>query len=891
MSNQFTHGYALLIAVDQSAEPRWALPEVAKDVSALHEVLVHPARCAYPPANVRVVQGTEATKSGILAGLAWLQQRLAQDTGDNETAIVYFTGHGLRDITGKEPAFYLRPYDARQDDLAGTTLRAEEFAAEIQKLAPRRLLVLLDCCHAGGMEAKGEKAVANGLESIAMPPSLFMSGAKGALPNEGREGLESLAQGAGRAVLSSSQASQLSWLRKDRTMSIFTYHLVEALTGHAQPQEGVNEVLVSDVMGHVWRNVPQSAKADWNKTQEPDYQVSGNFPVALLLGGKGLSKGAPPDPLAPLPVVSSSATASGEDSVVIQNVGPGARVNIGLPPWALIATLGAVMLIILVIWFIASGNDPTLPLDPTPPTPTQKLPSQCRITKYPSLAVRKGPGTSYEVLAELKPGTPITPIEYAPIEQVSHAGGQPARDPWFKITVDGIDGWVNSRQQGEDPYIKCDFEGTGGLLVAKEIPPTPTFTATPPATSTSTATPTPTVSTTSTATSTSAPTSTSTFTPSPLPPKIVRFDVLPPKVVPGQAVWITFEFENAEKAELFAYLTENTAQSRPFLIGGGNEVPPNLSDQVQDKPAEGTTYALLLKDAAGEIRVRKTGRVEVVVPECRVNIDADKPQYERQNLTLRSGPGTLYTPVATANAYGTPEPVKLPFGFPVRALGYVEPTGLEDPKATPEPPDERYWIKVEYRRSDGLRSGWLAQDLLICEFEFKLLPLVSISDWPPTPTPRAQATPTATPMPTAANVTPLPPAPPATPQPPVVFGPYQVVSNGGAGCAVWERAFQLPDPRMVLDTSQGDGRGYALVVRQQGPLGSLGPGTIDLPGGMKPPVLETAVGVNGREEVRVTVPVCPTRLVVQSSSPFRGDSVRWVDHVAVFEIQLFGRYP
>lgn len=108
---------------------------------------------------------------------------------------------------------------------------------------------------------------------------------------------------------------------------------------------------------------------------------------------------------------------------------------------------------------------------------------------------------------------------------------------------------------------------------------------------------------------------------------------------------------------------------------------------------------------------------------------------------------------------------------------------------------------------------------------------------------------------------------------------------------MWERAFQLPDPRMVLDTSQGDGRGYALVVRQQGPLGSLGPGTIDLPGGMKPPVLETAVGVNGREEVRVTVPVCPTRLVVQSSSPFRGDSVRWVDHVAVFEIQLFGRYP
>ncbi len=50
-------------------------------------------------------------------------------------------------------------------------------------------------------------------------------------------------------------------------------------------------MLVSDVMGHVWRRVPESARQDWAKDQQPDYQVSGNFPVALLLGGKGLSKG------------------------------------------------------------------------------------------------------------------------------------------------------------------------------------------------------------------------------------------------------------------------------------------------------------------------------------------------------------------------------------------------------------------------------------------------------------------------------------------------------------------------------------------------------------------------------------------------------------------------
>jgi hypothetical protein len=54
-------------------------------------------------------------------------------------------------------------------------------------------------------------------------------------------------------------------------------------------------------MSHVWRHVPESARA-LGAAQTPDYQVSGNFPIALLLGGKGWSKGQPaPDPIAIAP--------------------------------------------------------------------------------------------------------------------------------------------------------------------------------------------------------------------------------------------------------------------------------------------------------------------------------------------------------------------------------------------------------------------------------------------------------------------------------------------------------------------------------------------------------------------------------------------------------------
>jgi hypothetical protein len=136
------------------------------------------------------------------------------------------------------------------------------------------------------------------MKSAAVPVDSFMRGEKAAAIAIGAKGLEELTQGSGRAVISSSQGEQQSYMRRDGAMSIFTYHLIEALTGHAQPPEGAAEVLITDVMSYVHRKVPKSAESDWFAEQQPDYQLSGNFPVALLLGGKGLAKGtAAPDPL------------------------------------------------------------------------------------------------------------------------------------------------------------------------------------------------------------------------------------------------------------------------------------------------------------------------------------------------------------------------------------------------------------------------------------------------------------------------------------------------------------------------------------------------------------------------------------------------------------------
>jgi hypothetical protein len=301
MPEQFTNGYALLIGVDANYIGKWALPNVSKDIDALAKVLTHPERCAYSNDNVRVLTGQEATRQGILGGLEWLQERIQSDASGDATAVVYYTGHGWRDESAGSADFYLVPYDVKEGKIKSYALPAAAFAEAVGQLKPQRLLVVLDCCHAAGMGIKDVAPLPTGYVGAAIAPALLMEGEK-AVARPGAKGLEALAEGQGLAVLSSSSGAQSSYMRKDGKMSIFTYHLIEALTGHAEPKEGATDVLVSDVMGHVYRRVPQSAQADWGVEQTPDYQVSGNFPVALLLGGKGWSKGQPaPDPLEEIP--------------------------------------------------------------------------------------------------------------------------------------------------------------------------------------------------------------------------------------------------------------------------------------------------------------------------------------------------------------------------------------------------------------------------------------------------------------------------------------------------------------------------------------------------------------------------------------------------------------
>lgn len=273
MTQQFSHGYALLIGVGNCSYSPWSLPATVGDANAIGQVLSDPTLCAYPPDadHIRLLYDDTATRDGIVNGLKWLKSQVIKD--ENATAVIFYSGHGwLNESTGQ---YCLIPSDVNPYDIPGSSLDAASLADLLRDVVARRLLVVIDSCHAEGM-ARAKDTGATNLPKghiQAAPP---------------KHVIDAIKHGEGRAAFTSSRGHQRSWIRPDGNMSIFTYHLVEALLGAAN-QPGDTVVRLSNIMNHVAKTVPASARQLYNAEQVPFFDTSTeDFPVAMLQTGKEL---------------------------------------------------------------------------------------------------------------------------------------------------------------------------------------------------------------------------------------------------------------------------------------------------------------------------------------------------------------------------------------------------------------------------------------------------------------------------------------------------------------------------------------------------------------------------------------------------------------------------
>src|SRR5262249_1276914 len=255
---RFEQGHALIVGVGGD------LPNTVDDARGVAAILIDSGRCASPSTQVRVVTGPEASKSRILEEL----DGLAASTTNESTVVVYFSGHGYRVSEGGDWRYFIMPYGYDTSRLTDTAIEGELFRGRLGAVPAKKRLLVLDCCHAGGVDA----AKVPGLEKAAVPAA--------------SEAV--LAEGRGRVVLASSRADEVSLAGKP--YSAFTLALLEALSGDgAANKDGY--VRAADLAMYTRELVTKRTQG----RQHPilHFEAADNFVVAYYAGGALEPKGPP----------------------------------------------------------------------------------------------------------------------------------------------------------------------------------------------------------------------------------------------------------------------------------------------------------------------------------------------------------------------------------------------------------------------------------------------------------------------------------------------------------------------------------------------------------------------------------------------------------------------
>src|ERR1019366_8407132 len=209
-STNTAHAIVIGIANYQNVKP--LPPTVVKDARDIYDLLIDPHVCAYPANNVHLLVDEQATQSGLRSGFAELAKRTTEDS----TVLIYLSSHGGQIEQGPNAGEYLLPVDVvyrSGDSLAQTAISGHEFTEAMRAIPARKLVVIFDCCHAGGI-GQPKDAAAPVLKS-ALPETYY----------------DTLKAGRGRVILASSRSDELSWVFPGAQNSLFTQHILAGLNG------------------------------------------------------------------------------------------------------------------------------------------------------------------------------------------------------------------------------------------------------------------------------------------------------------------------------------------------------------------------------------------------------------------------------------------------------------------------------------------------------------------------------------------------------------------------------------------------------------------------------------------------------------------------------------
>jgi uncharacterized caspase-like protein len=235
LSPRYSESRALIIGIN---DYRYASPlrYAISDAEAIAELLKK--NFGFPEENVALLTDENATKQNIIDSfIAYIGEDVAVD----DKIVFFFAGHGYTFTGRRGEVGYLVPHDGNLNNLS-TLLRWDDLTRNAELIKAKHMLFIMDACY-GGLAI-----------TRSLPPG-SMRFLKDMLLRYSRQVLT--AGKANEAV--SDSGGPISG------HSIFTGHLIEALSGKAASEDGV--ITANGVMAYVYEKVAK----DQNSHQTPHY--------------------------------------------------------------------------------------------------------------------------------------------------------------------------------------------------------------------------------------------------------------------------------------------------------------------------------------------------------------------------------------------------------------------------------------------------------------------------------------------------------------------------------------------------------------------------------------------------------------------------------------------
>jgi uncharacterized caspase-like protein len=260
--------WAVVIGVgdyDNKIVPKLRFAE--SDAEAMYRLLT--TRAGYPRENVVLLTDKAPEKPTLQNIRLALGDFLSRKTARDDMVLIYYAGLGAPEVdaSSKETdglAKYLLPRNVQPESLRKTAFAMEEIQGILARIPAERVVLLLDTSYSGGA---GGRTFA---PPNARPRSLS------------DQFLERLTKGRGRLVITASGANEVALEPADLGHGLFTYYLLEGLSGKAD-RNGDGIVTVAELYPYLEDQIDRKSRAAGGR-QRPVMkgEIEGTLPLSLL---------------------------------------------------------------------------------------------------------------------------------------------------------------------------------------------------------------------------------------------------------------------------------------------------------------------------------------------------------------------------------------------------------------------------------------------------------------------------------------------------------------------------------------------------------------------------------------------------------------------------------